>query len=226
MSSPPRVFAIVPAAGRSRRMGIAKQLLPVGGQTMLEAVLAPLAAAPIAGIVIVTHSELAKRITAFTTRAGRSTTPLALREGPGEGTAQEDAAPPIFLAINDDETSEMIDSVRIGLRAWSQRTSPADHDGFLVCPADQPGITTADFATCIAAFRQSPDKVIVATRADRRGHPLIFPAPLAAFAHSPACDNGLNALPRQHADRVCHVPCHSPAVTRDVDTPQDYDGLR
>ena len=43
----PRVFAIVPAAGRSRRMGTPKQLLDVGGRTMLAAVLEPLAAAQV-----------------------------------------------------------------------------------------------------------------------------------------------------------------------------------
>ena len=199
-TQPVRVFAIVPAAGRSRRMGSAKQLLDVGGRTMLAAVLEPLAAAGVAGVVLMTHAELA-------------------------GQLDLARLPDVHIARNDDAQSEMIDSIRIGLHAWRQRETIADSDGFLVCPADHPGITTADFDRCIAAFRTVPDKVIVATRAGRRGHPMIFPNALVPFVESPACDQGLNALPRQHADRVQSVACKSPGISRDVDTPTDYQAL-
>ncbi len=35
MLHPPYIFAIVPAAGQSRRMGVHKQLLPFGGTTVI-----------------------------------------------------------------------------------------------------------------------------------------------------------------------------------------------
>ncbi|MFH1749028.1 MAG: nucleotidyltransferase family protein [Planctomycetota bacterium] len=194
----PRIFAIVPAAGRSRRMGTAKQLLDVGGATMLNSVMAPLAAARVAGIALVTHSGLVNQLAA-------------------ERFADT------FIALNDDETSDMIDSVRIGLAAWAERETIRERDGFLVCPADHPGITTADFDTCVAAFRDTPDQIVIATRAGKRGHPIIFPGEFLPFVQSTACDSGLNALPRAHAQRVLTAPCHSTGVTRDVDTPQDYE---
>jgi CTP:molybdopterin cytidylyltransferase MocA len=56
----------------------------------------------------------------------------------------------------------------------------------------------------------------------RRGHPIIFPATLTPFVASPACDDGLHALPRAFPDRVTAVECRSPGVTTDVDTPDDY----
>ena len=196
-----RVFAIVPAAGRSRRMGAAKQLLAVGGQPMLLAMLEPLAAAQVAGVVLVTHQTVAELVAVGHLRG-------------------------VVVMRNDDAHSEMIDSIRIGLRAWLERESMADSDGFLVCPADQPGISTADFDACIAAFRAASDRIIVASRAGRRGHPLIFPASLADFVQSAACDSGLNALPRAFAARTRAVECHSPGVTTDVDTLGDYERLR
>jgi nicotine blue oxidoreductase len=67
--------------------------------------------------------------------------------------------------------------------------------------------------------------IVVAARGGRRGHPMIFPASLAAFVESAACDSGLNALPREHAARVKLVECASPGVSRDVDTPADYRAL-
>ncbi len=196
----PRVFAVVPAAGRSRRMGTAKQLLDVAGRTMLAAVLEPLAAARIAGIALVTHSELADKIDVV-------------------------HLPNVFVAINDDETSEMIDSIRIGLAAWSERENLHPHDGFLVCPADHPGITTPDFDACIAAFENGTDRIVIASRAERRGHPIIFPAGYAQYVVSEACDHGLNVLPREHPERVVLIECPSVGVSRDVDTPSDYDQL-
>lgn len=196
-----RVFAIVPAAGRSRRMGTAKQLLDIGGRTVLEALLEPLAAAEVDGVMLVTHSAIAGQID------------LARFGG-------------TLLAINDDPNSEMIDSVRIGLDAWQQRETIGGGDGFLVCPADQVGIATTDFNTCIEAFRKAPDRIVIATYHSRRGHPIVFPNSFVWFVRSEACDLGLRALPNTHAQRVSLVACPSPGVIRDVNTPEDYEQLR
>jgi CTP:molybdopterin cytidylyltransferase MocA len=182
-------------------MGAAKQLLDVGGRTMLEATLAPLDAAAVHGVMLVTHAAIAEQ-------------------------ADTSAFGSVFLAINDDPNSEMIDSVRIGLDAWEQRATIAADDGFLVCPADQPGLATADFDACISTFRQSSGRVVIAAHQGKRGHPIIFPAALAVFVRSTACDVGLNALPRAHADLIVQVECASPAVTRNVNTPDEYDELR
>jgi molybdenum cofactor cytidylyltransferase len=192
-----RIFAIVPAAGRSRRMGCAKQILDVAGRPMLLAVLEPLAAAQVAGVALVTHRAIVAQV--------------ELGHLPG-----------VFVVSNEDETSEMIDSVRIGLRAWLARETVADHDGFLVCPGDHPGIATADFGACIAAFRAEPERIVVASREGCRGHPLILPALLADYVKSNACDGGLNALPQAFTKRVIAVECLSSGVATDIDTPEDY----
>jgi molybdenum cofactor cytidylyltransferase len=196
----PRIFAIVPAAGRGRRMGAAKQLLTVGDRPMLLATVAPLVAADIAGVCVVLHGELVGQVDLL-------------------------HLPNVWTARNDDESSEMIDSVRIGVCAWREREAVRDGDGFLVCPGDHPGIARADFEACSAAFRAAPERIIVATRDGVHGHPMIFPAALADGVLSAECDAGLNGLLRVHAQRVMPVECRSPGVTRDVDTPEDYRAL-
>jgi molybdenum cofactor cytidylyltransferase len=182
-------------------MGRDKQLLPVDGQPMLLHTLAALAAADIAGVVLVTRAAILQQL-------------------------DEARLAGVRIAYNEPPDAEMIDSVRIGLQSWQDVAEITPHDAFLVHPADQPGVSTADIDACIAAFRAAPSAIIVASRTGRRGHPLLFPAELAHFVQSPACDAGLRVLPRTYPDRVREVSCTSAGVTRDIDTNEDYEHFR
>lgn len=90
MSGSPGIVAIVPAAGRSRRMGSDKPTLPIDGVPMLRRVLDALRDGGVASIVVVARSDL----------------PL-----PDLGT------PSPRVVCNDNPHAEMIDSVRAGLDA-------------------------------------------------------------------------------------------------------------
>ncbi len=197
-------------------MGTAKQLLDVGGRPMLLAVLEPLAAADVAGTAVVSRREILDAL------PDDVTVPCDAQGGPSLQRWGHESHRLLFAVLNEDPATEMIDSIRLGIAAWRRQAAIGEQDGFLICPGDQPGITTADINRCIRAFREQPDRIIIATREDRRGHPIIFPSSLAAFVESEACDAGLNALPRQNADRVVAVSCASAAITRDIDTPGDY----
>ncbi len=192
-----RIFGIVPAAGQSRRMGTAKQLLDVGGRPMLRAVVEAVAAAMVAGVAVIVHGEIARQA----------------------GIAGIAGA---AIIRNDDASSEMIDSVRMGVRHWINFETMLPGDGFLVCPGDQPGIATADIDRCIAAFRDDPARIVVASHGGRRGHPVIFGREFVESVLGSECDGGLNALPRRHGGVVNVVECTSRGVTWDVDTPGDY----
>jgi CTP:molybdopterin cytidylyltransferase MocA len=150
------------------------------------------------GIAIVTHVEIASRLETLD-------------------------LPKAFIARNDDPHSEMIDSVRIGLASWRAWRTIHDDDGFLVCPADHPGLSREDFDACIRAFRSSPDKIVVASRQGRRGHPILFAARYVGFVESAACNAGLNFLVRKHPNEVMTIECASPGVTRDLDSPEDFE---
>lgn len=196
----PRIIAIVPAAGQSRRMGRTKQLLDVAGRPMLIGLLDTLRAAGVDRMIVVTTRSIAS----------------ALRL---------DDSMQFTLVFNDSPDTQMIDSVRLGLNAAPPRDDVhgrADSpDGFLVCPADHPKLSAADVRACIDEFTRHPHDIIIAARGGRRGHPIIFPVALAAVVRSPACDRGLNGLPAELPERVRLVDCSSEGVTRDVDTPDD-----
>lgn len=191
-----RVFAIIPAAGRSQRMGAPKILLDLNGQSMLTTVVESLLGSMVTGVLVVTNSDLMNRLP-----------PLSNR---------------VKFALNHDLSTDMIGSIRCGIAAWREQIELHENDGFLICPADHPGITPADFNRCITAFHEDPTRIVIACREAKQGHPMIFPASNVPFVESTACDHGLNMLPRTHADRVRLVECDSPGITRDIDTLDDY----
>jgi len=141
----------------------------------------------------------------------------------------------LSVAVNDDASSHMIDSIRIGLSALfddgaasggakKEKPSPIDRasdcTGILVVPGDMPGLAVATCRLCVEAFRQDPTKIIIAAHNGRRGHPLIFQAALRSVVHQ--LDGGLNALLDLHRDRVQLVETGDPAALEDVDTWDQY----
>ena len=192
----PAVYAIIPAAGRSRRMGQPKQLLPFGGSTILDSVIDTMLAAPISGLVVVTHRLIADE--------------LDLLEDPR-----------IATVINDDEQSQMLDSIRMGITAAEQAFPMDQPHGFLVCPGDMPSVDLASVLTCLKEFEQHPDDLVVASFKQKKGHPVIVPQ--WAVAELGEIDQGgLAELLRRHVDQLHVIECETPGVIQDIDTPEDY----
>lgn len=128
--------------------------------------------------------------------------------------------PRVDIVINDDPQTQMIDSIRIGL------ASATGFMGYLICPCDAARIAADDVRRCVDAFMDTPDRIVIATHQGRRGHPMIFPADLAALVHSPECDAGLNQLARNRPQLVREVACDSPGTTANVNTPAEYEKLK
>ncbi len=176
-------------------MGAPKQLLPVRDKPMLLGVVDALLAGGCDAVVIVAHSDVRNALP-----------PLS--------------DPRVRFALNDDASSEMIDSVRIGLSAEHHA------GGYLVCPCDAAGITPDDVRRCVEAFRDTPDRIVIATHGGRKGHPMIYPGSLAGVVNSPECDTGLNRLARNRPQLVRLVACDSPGTIANVNTPADYERVR
>jgi molybdenum cofactor cytidylyltransferase len=191
-----RIVAVVPAAGRSRRMGAPKALVDVDGRPMLLATLAPLVEVGTLDVVVVTSTPIAEAVA------------LDL--------------PRTTVVINDDPATEMVDSIRLGMRS----VGDAAVDGWLVLPGDQPGLPAADVRGCVDAFAEDRTRIVVAARDGRRGHPIVFPDALAAFVHGADCDGGLNELRRRFPERIRLVEGTSGATLRNLNRPEDVDRLR
>jgi molybdenum cofactor cytidylyltransferase len=193
---PAAIGAVVPAAGRGGRVGGGKPLLPVDGRPMLRGLVEALLAGGVSHAVVVAGGhDIADRLGGLDRRAE-----VVVRQHASHG--------------------EMIDSVRAGLRVLA--TAGEAFGGYLICPCDVAGLTPADVRRCVDAFAHTPNRIVIATHAGRRGHPMIFPASLEPLVQSDECRAGLNHLARGRPQLVREVPCDSPAVLANVNTPEDY----
>ncbi len=179
-------------------MGTPKQTLPYGERTMTAHAARTMLAADLDAVVAVTRTELVEAIDL--PRTDR-----------------------LLVAFNDDSSSQMMDSIRLGLDSLDGAFGLAADDGILVIPADMPTVPPDACRRCIEAFRESPTNIIIATCNGRRGHPIVFPAVLRQVLGQ--VEGGLNELPRLRADLVREIAIDDGAILRDVDTQADYDKL-
>lgn len=189
------IWAVVLAAGESRRMGTQKLLLPFGDTTVVGAVVR----------------------TAQASRAGRV---LVVLGADREAVRGELAPRGVGFAVNGDFHLGMLSSVQAGLRAL-----PADAEAAVILLGDQPFLAAAVVDAVIAAFETGGRGLVMPAFQGRRGHPLLvdlkYRDEVLAFDQA----DGLRRLVRAHPDDVLEVETADPNILRDLDTPEDYAGL-
>lgn len=195
-----QTFAIIPAAGRSRRMGRPKLLLPWGSSTVIEHVLAAWRASRVDHVIVVVDPSDRRLAELCKARGAR-------------------------VVVPDEPPAEMKDSVRLGLE-WAESRRPQNDDAWLVAPADMPGLNVQIIDRLIAAHEAGLGSPCIRAprHGTKRGHPVLFPWPLAAEVARLGADEGLNALLARHDAQWLEVAAD--ASSEDFDTPEDYDRLR
>ncbi|MBW3539409.1 MAG: nucleotidyltransferase family protein [Planctomycetes bacterium] len=242
-----RLFAVIPAAGRSRRMGRPKLLLPLAGETVIARLLAVLDRPEIAArlVVVRPHDD------ALADEVARS-----------GGTVVRPEVPP----------PQMRDSVEAALSAIRERWNPQLTDAWLLVPADHPvlsaevvdalidcwqrggaaapppltkggneGGSGADQASSDSSHATPPcpplvrggvpfgdvdrGRIVVPTCRGRRGHPVLFPWSLSDRIFALPPEAGLNRLVRDCAGDVVEIEVADESILIDLDTPEDYDRL-
>jgi len=184
------IYAVVLAAGRSRRMGTQKLLLPYAGSTVLGHVVDQLVGGPAQHVLVVVggdHPAIAAAL------AGR----------------------PVELVINPAPHSQMLDSLRCGLRAL-----PPGCRAALVCLGDQPSLIPALVNALVTAFESAPGAVVAPAHQGRRGHPVLIGLEHRDRILTRYDDEGLRGLLRDPAVEVTEVPWSE--TLDDLDCPEDY----
>jgi molybdenum cofactor cytidylyltransferase len=141
----PCVAAIVPAAGLSRRMGSCKQLLPLGGTTVIARVLETLLRGGIREVVTVVGPR-------------------------GAEVAAEAQRYPVTVVRSSDPEGDMAASVRLGRDALSGEVS-----GVVVALCDHPLVVPETIASLCYAHGSDPAAIIISCHGGGRGHPTLFP---------------------------------------------------
>ena len=194
-------FALVPAAGKSVRMGRAKLALPLGDRTVLHLVVEALRGGGIEHVLVVVGPHVSELV------------PLAERAGAN-------------VLLLPEETADMRATVEHGLSWLEDRHQPHADDSWLLVPADHPTLRPTIVRQLLAARNAYQDaSILIPTHQGRRGHPTLI-----AWKHVPGIRAlpphlGLNAYLRQHAAETLELPVDDPDILLDLDTPADYERL-
>jgi molybdenum cofactor cytidylyltransferase len=188
------IWAIVLAAGESKRMGRPKQVLPFGQSTILETVLDRVLASPVDGTLVVLGA------------AADKVAPLLAKVA-------------VEIVMNADFRRGMLSSVQRGIRAL-----PASARAALIFLGDQPAIGPETAGRVVAAYRASGRGLVFPVHAGRGGHPLLIDLKYRAEIDGLSSGIGLRELLARHPDDVLRVEVEDPGVILDIDTPEDYHG--
>jgi molybdenum cofactor cytidylyltransferase len=192
------IFAVVPAGGKSTRMGRPKLSLPFRGRTVLECVLDALRLGGCDETLVILGPQVADL----------------------EPSARNAGA---HVCVLEKETPDMRATVEVGLRWLEQQFRPGDGDAWLLAPADHPTLDANVVAAVRQAFlAQSGKSIVVPTYTGKRGHPVLL-----SWKHAPGVRNhspgeGLNAYLRRHELETLELPVEIPGILTDLDTPEDY----
>jgi molybdenum cofactor cytidylyltransferase len=195
METANNITAVLLAAGRSRRMGAFKPLLPFGGVSVVERCVENLRAAGVDKVVVVVGH-----------RADEVRAALA-------------HLPQVLFAFNDDAESEMGVSIARGVEMVA-----ADARALLVALVDQPATPPEVVMSLIEAWGAGARLVAPEWRG-RGGHPVLIDLALREEILRLVPREGLRALFDAHRGEVVRVPAKSPFVARDMDTWDDYVAL-
>lgn len=193
-----RVFAIIPAAGFSRRMGAAKLLLKWNGKPVIDHVLAAWTRSCVTQTVVIVRrsdQELAEACSRW---------PVAV--------VQPAVDPPDMKA-----------SVQAGLRLVEALYVPRIGDRWLLAPADLPRLTS-DVVNRVAQTDPEGERIVIPYVGQRRGHPVSFPWRFARNVFTLSDDQGINVLTKQGDPLM--LPLDDARVFDDLDTPDDLRRLQ
>ena len=187
---------IILAAGRSSRMGSDKALLPYGDSTFIGSLIA--AFRQVFSPVIVVLGHHAERISP------------AIPSEPG-----------IVVVVNEDYDVGMLSSLQTGLRALPDRSW-----GVVFTLVDHPGVRAETLRAIAEAMAESEPAVVIPRYRGERGHPVGVSRELIEelLALDPAA-SPQDAI-RNRRDRTVFVDLDDPAVTADIDRPEEYAALR
>jgi molybdenum cofactor cytidylyltransferase len=194
-----QVSAIVLAAGTSTRMGRAKQLLPLGGTTVLAQTLDKVRSARVAEIILVLGASA---------EAIRQQLPPSLLDG-------------LKVVVNQAYGKGMASSLREGLAALDQRS-----DAALIILGDQPFIRPQTLGQIMDGYRRSRAKIVIPSYQGNRGNPVLLDRSVFSEVMALEGDVGCRAIFGSHLDAILKVEVEDKGVLLDIDDQDDYERLK
>ncbi len=186
------IWAIILAAGESKRMKVPKMLLPFNGTTMIEKVIGNVAASKVDKILVVLGSYREEILAVIKSLN-------------------------VSHCYNEQYRHGMLSSVKCGFR-----NLPENYDAVLVFPGDQPLIEPEIINKVIDAFRKSRKGIVIPVYRKKRGHPILISVKYRESIYSLPEKEGLRSLSSVYHNDVLEVETKSPGILKDFNSKEEY----
>ncbi len=186
------IWAIILAAGESKRMGFPKLLLPFGGSTIIENVIENVSESDVNNILVVLGAEK-------------------------EAIAKKIKKMPVKICYNEIYKEGMLSSVKCGFN-----NLPHDFRAVLIFPGDQPIISPDAINAVIDAYLYSAKGLVIPIFKNKRGHPLLIDRRYREEIERLSPAIGLHALSDRFPADVFEIETNDPGILKDIDTYEEY----
>lgn len=186
------IWAVILAAGESRRMGRPKLVLPYGEGTIIETVVR----------------------NALSSRADRTVVVLGANR---KEIVEKIAGFDVDRVVNARYREGMFTSVQRGLSAL-----PASVRAAVFMLADQPDVPALAVDSLIEAYLREGRGIVLPVFRGKRGHPLLIDLKYRRRLETLSPEVGLRGLIMENPGDILEVSVPSAAVLDDIDYPDDY----
>jgi len=186
------IWAIILAAGESKRMGKPKLLLPFGEKTLIETVIDNVIKSKAEKILAVLGSDwekIEKKIKNF----------------------------PLKIVVNPYFPRGMLSSVQ-----WGFQALPKNTQAVLVVLGDQPAVSSAIINKIIDAFKRIKKGIVLPVYKNNRGHPVLIDMKYRDEVENLSPDVGFRDLVYNHPEDILEVEVGTPGILQDIDDMEDY----
>lgn len=194
---PPRVAAVILAAGKSSRMGEPKQLLRLGETTMLGQTIDNVRRSVLREIILVLGGSAEAILRDLTRKEG------------------------LKVVDNPSWQQGMATSLRAGLSAVGPETEAA-----LIILADQPFVRPETFNRLAGHYGRSRAQIVIPTHRGIRGNPVLLDRSVFPEVMALAGDVGCRAIFGNHPQGIAKLEVEDEGILLDIDNQGDYERLR
>jgi len=186
------ISAILLAAGKSKRMGQLKQLMPFGQCTIVEQAIDHLLSSVVDELIVVVGYK-------------------------AEEVTKTVAAEPVKIAINTDYEHGLSTSIIAGLKLVDSRAQAV-----MLALGDQPLIDSQTINKLVQEFYNHDKGIAIPAYQGRRGHPILFSIKYKEELLKLTGDIGGRQIVKDHPDDVLEVSVNCEGIYIDIDTMDTY----
>lgn len=186
------IWAMILAAGESRRMGEPKLLLPFGEKTIIEAVIDNVVRSKVKNILVVLGADREK-------------------------IKEKIQNYPIKICVNSHFQEGMLSSVQRGFQ-----TLPENTQAVLIILGDQPSIASSVIDKVIDAYRRTGRGIVLPVYKNDRGHPVLIDMKYQDEVQNLSLEIGLRGTVYNHPGDILEVEVEASTILRDIDDMDDY----